>query len=43
MRARGQIEFEVGQVFKSVNRFREVLVDYAIQEGFALARIKNDL
>ena len=36
------IQFAVGQMFNNVTHFRDVLVNYAIQEGFQLNRVKND-
>ncbi|KAK3189310.1 hypothetical protein Dsin_028871 [Dipteronia sinensis] len=38
----GQISLQVGQVFESVEKGREVLSKYAIQEGFELDKSKND-
>ncbi|XP_043721116.1 uncharacterized protein LOC122668643 [Telopea speciosissima] len=37
-----KIRFEVGQEFKNVTHFREVLVDYEVQEGFHALRQKNE-
>ncbi|KAK2649679.1 hypothetical protein Ddye_017168 [Dipteronia dyeriana] len=36
------IRFEVGQTHDSVYTLRELLTDYAIQEGFNFKKIKND-
>ncbi|KAK3229915.1 hypothetical protein Dsin_001796 [Dipteronia sinensis] len=36
----GRITVEVGQLFRNSTHFREVLLDYSIQEGFKLKRIK---
>ncbi|TXG47749.1 hypothetical protein EZV62_027043 [Acer yangbiense] len=33
---------EVGQLFRNSTHFREILLDYSIQEGFKLKRIKNE-
>ncbi|KAK3222145.1 hypothetical protein Dsin_009170 [Dipteronia sinensis] len=38
----GPIRFEVGQTHDSVYTLRELLTDYAIQEGFNFKKIKND-
>ena len=38
----GDIQFHVGDVFKDIYHFREVLKDYVIQEGFKIKRVKND-
>ncbi|KAK3184951.1 hypothetical protein Dsin_032237 [Dipteronia sinensis] len=37
-----QISLQVGQVFESVEKGREILSKYAIQEGFELDKSKND-
>ncbi|TXG58873.1 hypothetical protein EZV62_016702 [Acer yangbiense] len=39
----GEIKFEVGQTFDNAKQMREVFREYAIQEGVALSRVKNDL
>ncbi|TXG67495.1 hypothetical protein EZV62_008770 [Acer yangbiense] len=39
----GEIQFEVGQTFDNVEQMKEVFREYAIQEGVALNRVKNDL
>ncbi|XP_048319534.2 uncharacterized protein LOC125418882 [Ziziphus jujuba] len=36
------IEFQEGQIFEDGYHFRKVLKDYVIQEGFTLAREKNE-
>ncbi|TXG60945.1 hypothetical protein EZV62_012308 [Acer yangbiense] len=38
----GRITIEVGQLFRNNTHFREVLLDYSVQEGFKLRRIKNE-
>ncbi|KAL5781638.1 hypothetical protein ACOSP7_006667 [Xanthoceras sorbifolium] len=38
----GEIQFRVGQTHDSVYTLREILREYAIQEGISLYRIKND-
>nr|POF15907.1 hypothetical protein CFP56_17147 [Quercus suber] len=38
----GSIRLENGMVFTNVNKFREALRDFAIQEGCELVRVKND-
>ncbi|KAK9217883.1 hypothetical protein WN943_006513 [Citrus x changshan-huyou] len=38
----GSVSLKVGNTFESVALLREVMVKYAIQEGFELNRIKND-
>ncbi|KAK3198304.1 hypothetical protein Dsin_021719 [Dipteronia sinensis] len=38
----GPIRFEVGQTHDSVYTLRELLTNYAIQEGFNFKKIKND-
>lgn len=38
----GRITLEKHQLFLNVNHFREVLKDFAIQEGFELKRVKNE-
>ncbi|KAL5738252.1 hypothetical protein ACOSP7_031013 [Xanthoceras sorbifolium] len=37
----GKVELEVGQLFHSLQHFRQVLRDFVVQEGFELKRIKN--
>ncbi|KAK2639342.1 hypothetical protein Ddye_027137 [Dipteronia dyeriana] len=39
----GDIKFEVGQTFANVQQMKELFKEYAIQEGVALIRVKNDL
>ncbi|TXG72727.1 hypothetical protein EZV62_001306 [Acer yangbiense] len=41
-RDNGRITIEVGQLFRNSTHFREVLLDYFVQEGFKLRRIKNE-
>ncbi|KAK0582881.1 hypothetical protein LWI29_030728 [Acer saccharum] len=41
LRDDGRIILEVGQLFRNSTYFREVLLDYSVQEGFKLRRIKN--
>ena len=38
----GRIILGVGQLFRNSTHFREILLDYSIQEGFKLKRIKNE-
>lgn len=38
--ANGKIKFVKGQLFLNVSHFREILKDFAIQEGFELYRHK---
>lgn len=38
----GSVSLKVGNTFESVALLKEVMVKYAIQEGFELNRIKND-
>ena len=38
----GKIILEKGLLFENVHKFREVLKDYTIQEGFILVRDKNE-
>ncbi|KAK4842033.1 hypothetical protein QYF36_014668 [Acer negundo] len=38
----GRITLEVGRLFRNSTHFREILLDYSIQEGFKLKRIKNE-
>ncbi|KAI9164792.1 hypothetical protein LWI28_002184 [Acer negundo] len=38
----GRITIEVGQLFRNSTHFRKVLLDYSVQEGFKLRRIKNE-
>ncbi|KAI9198752.1 hypothetical protein LWI28_021573 [Acer negundo] len=42
LRDDGRITIEVGQLLINSTHFREVLLDYYIQEGFKLRRIKNE-
>ncbi|KAK2662706.1 hypothetical protein Ddye_001280 [Dipteronia dyeriana] len=42
LRDDGRITIEVGWLFRNSTHFREVLLDYSIQEGFKLQRIKNE-
>ncbi|KAK0593380.1 hypothetical protein LWI29_035725 [Acer saccharum] len=37
-----RITLEVGQLFRNNTHFREILLNYSIQEGFKLRRIKNE-
>ncbi|KAI9193905.1 hypothetical protein LWI28_001173 [Acer negundo] len=38
----GRITLEVGKLFRNSIHFRKILLDYSIQEGFKLKRIKNE-
>ncbi|KAK2662250.1 hypothetical protein Ddye_000824 [Dipteronia dyeriana] len=38
----GRIRLEVGQLFRNLKHFRDVILDYSIQEGFKLNKIKNE-
>ncbi|KAK0600886.1 hypothetical protein LWI29_019198 [Acer saccharum] len=38
----GRIKLEVGQLFKDSSHFKEIILDYSIQEGFKLKRIMNE-
>ncbi|TXG51874.1 hypothetical protein EZV62_021043 [Acer yangbiense] len=38
----GRIKLEVGQLFKNATHFRQILLEYSIQEGFRLKRIRNE-
>ncbi|KAL5744179.1 hypothetical protein ACOSQ2_027295 [Xanthoceras sorbifolium] len=38
----GHIKLEVGQLFRSFGHFRQVFLDYSIQEGFRHKRLKNE-
>lgn len=38
-----KIHFEIRQIFKSVNHFKEVLKDCMVQRGFALKKIYNEM
>ncbi|KAL5774309.1 hypothetical protein ACOSP7_011866 [Xanthoceras sorbifolium] len=38
----GRIVLQVGQLFRNVNEFRQVILDFSIQEGFRLKRVKNE-
>ncbi|KAI9182004.1 hypothetical protein LWI28_020981 [Acer negundo] len=40
--AYGRVNLEVGQLFKDLYHFRQVLRDFVVQEGFRLQRIKKD-
>ncbi|TXG51605.1 hypothetical protein EZV62_024129 [Acer yangbiense] len=42
LRDNGRITLELGQLFRNTTHFREVLLDYSIQEGFTLRRIENE-
>ncbi|TXG57639.1 hypothetical protein EZV62_015468 [Acer yangbiense] len=42
VRAGGIIDLQQRQLFNDVHHFREVLLDFTIQEDFALSRVKND-
>lgn len=42
MRKEGKITLEKGMLFANVDAFRQVLKDYAIQEGFEIVHIRNE-
>lgn len=37
-----RIKLEKGMLFENIDKFREVLRDYVVQEGFELVRLKNE-
>ncbi|KAL5784528.1 hypothetical protein ACOSQ2_006920 [Xanthoceras sorbifolium] len=37
-----QIKLEVGQLFQNLQHFRQVIRDFAVQDGFQLRRVKNE-
>ncbi|KAL0286548.1 UNVERIFIED_CONTAM: hypothetical protein Scaly_2789700 [Sesamum calycinum] len=37
-----KIHLQQGMTFENVDKFREVLRDYAVQEGFVIVRLKNE-
>ncbi|KAL0375678.1 UNVERIFIED_CONTAM: hypothetical protein Scaly_0685400 [Sesamum calycinum] len=37
-----KIHLEQGMIFENVDKFREVLRDYVVQEGFVIVRLKNE-
>ncbi|KAL0384318.1 UNVERIFIED_CONTAM: hypothetical protein Sradi_2826100 [Sesamum radiatum] len=37
-----KIHLEQGMIFENVDKFREVLRDYVVQEGFLIVRLKNE-
>ncbi|KAL5861627.1 hypothetical protein ACOSQ4_002923 [Xanthoceras sorbifolium] len=38
----GKIKLEVAQLFQNLHHFKQVIRDFAVQEGFQLRRIKNE-
>ncbi|KAK3212175.1 hypothetical protein Dsin_016881 [Dipteronia sinensis] len=38
----GKVNLAVGQLFHNLHHFRQVILDFAVQEGFQLRRIKNE-
>ncbi|KAL5775629.1 hypothetical protein ACOSP7_013186 [Xanthoceras sorbifolium] len=38
----GKLKLEVWQLFRNMSHFREVILDYSIQEAFRLKRYKNE-
>ncbi|TXG69601.1 hypothetical protein EZV62_004536 [Acer yangbiense] len=38
----GRIKLEVDQLFKNATHFRQILLEYSIQEGFRIKRIRNE-